>query len=122
MYGFIRVGSALPKCKLADCIYNTEELIQILQQANEKQIQILVFPELSITAYTCGDLFFQHSLLEYAEKGLNDIVKASQNTDVFAVVGIPVVIDNQLFNCAVAIYKGNILGVVPKSYLPNYSK
>ncbi len=122
MYGFIRVGSALPKCKLADCIYNTEELIQILQQANEKQIQILVFPELSITAYTCGDLFFQHSLLEYAEKGLNDIVKASQNTDVFAVVGIPVVIDNQLFNCAVAIYKGNILGVVPKSYLPNYSE
>ncbi len=122
MYGFIRVGSALPKCKLADCIYNTEELIQILQQASEKQIQILVFPELSITAYTCGDLFFQHSLLEYAEKGLNDIVKASQNTDVFAVVGIPVVIDNQLFNCAVAIYKGNILGVVPKSYLPNYSE
>ncbi len=122
MYGFIRVGSALPKCKLADCIYNTEELIQILQQANEKQIQILVFPELSITAYTCGDLFFQHSLLEYAEKGLNDIVKASQNTDVFAVVGIPVVIDNQLFNCAVAIYKGDILGVVPKSYLPNYSE
>ncbi len=122
MYGFIRVGSALPKCKLADCIYNTEELIQILQQANEKQIQILVFPELSITAYTCGDLFFQHSLLEYAEKGLNDIVKASQNIDVFAVVGTPVVIDNQLFNCAVAIYKGNILGVVPKSYLPNYSE
>ncbi len=122
MYGFIRVGSALPKCKLADCIYNTEELIQILQQANEKQIQILVFPELSITAYTCGDLFFQHSLLEYAEKGLNDIIKASQNIDVFAVVGTPVVIDNQLFNCAVAIYKGNILGVVPKSYLPNYSE
>ena len=122
MYGFIRVGSALPKCKLADCIYNTEELIQILQQANEKQIQILVFPELSITAYTCGDLFFQHSLLEYAEKGLNDIVKASQNIDVFAVVGIPIVIDNQLFNCAVAIYKGNILGIVPKSYLPNYSE
>lgn len=122
MYGFIRVGSALPKCKLADCIYNTEELIQILQQANEKQIQILVFPELSITAYTCGDLFFQHSLLEYAEKGLNDIVKASQDIDVFAVVGIPIVIDNQLFNCAVAIYKGNILGIVPKSYLPNYSE
>lgn len=122
MYGFIRVGSALPKCKLADCIHNKEELIQILQQANEKQIQILVFPELSITAYTCGDLFFQHSLLEYAEKGLNDIIKASQNINVFAVVGMPIIIDNQLFNCAVAIYKGNILGVVPKSCLPNYSE
>ena len=122
MYGFIRVGSALPKCKLADCIHNKEELIQILQQANEKQIQILVFPELSITAYTCGDLFFQHSLLEYAEKGLNDIIKASQNINVFAVVGMPIIIDNQLFNCAIAIYKGNILGVVPKSCLPNYSE
>ncbi|MEY8319866.1 NAD(+) synthase [Lachnospiraceae bacterium 46-61] len=122
MYGFIRVGSALPKCKLADCIHNKEELIQILQQANEKQIQILVFPELSITSYTCGDLFFQHSLLEYAEKGLNDIIKASQNINVFAVVGMPIIIDNQLFNCAVAIYKGNILGVVPKSCLPNYSE
>lgn len=63
MHGFIRVGSALPKCKLADCTYNKDKVIQILQQASEKQIQVLVFPELSITTYSCGDLFFQSSLL-----------------------------------------------------------
>ena len=122
MYGFIRVGSAIPKCKLADCIYNKEKIIRILQQAYEKQIQVLVFPELSITTYTCGDLFFQSSLLSSAKNGLYDIVKASQDIDVFAVVGLPLCIDNQLFNCAVAIYKGTILGVVPKSCLPNYGE
>ena len=67
MHGFVRVGSALPNCKLANCIYNKDTIIQILQQASEKQIQVLVFPELSITTYTCGDLFFQSSLLSYAK-------------------------------------------------------
>jgi len=122
MYNFIRVGSAIPKCKLADCIYNKDKIIRILQQACEKQIQVLVFPELSITTYTCGDLFFQSSLLSSAKSGLYDIVKASQDIDIFAVVGLPLCIDNQLFNCAVAIYKGTILGVVPKSCLPNYGE
>ncbi|MCI9355130.1 MAG: NAD(+) synthase [Firmicutes bacterium] len=122
MYNFIRVGSAIPKCKLADCIYNKDKIIRILQQACEKQIQVLVFPELSITTYTCGDLFFQSSLLSSAKSGLYDIVKASQDIDIFAVVGLPLSIDNQLFNCAVAIYKGTILGVVPKSCLPNYGE
>lgn len=122
MYNFIRVGSAIPKCKLADCIYNKDKIIRILQQACEKQIQVLVFPELSITTYTCGDLFFQSSLLSSAKSGLYDIVKASQDIDIFVVVGLPLSIDNQLFNCAVAIYKGTILGVVPKSCLPNYGE
>ena len=122
MYNFIRIGSAIPKCKLADCIYNKDKIIRILQQACEKQIQVLVFPELSITTYTCGDLFFQSSLLSSAKSGLYDIVKASQDIDIFAVVGLPLSIDNQLFNCAVAIYKGTILGVVPKSCLPNYGE
>ena len=122
MYNFIRVGSAIPNCKLADCIYNKDKIIRILQQACEKQIQVLVFPELSITTYTCGDLFFQSSLLSSAKSGLYDIVKASQDIDIFAVVGLPLSIDNQLFNCAVAIYKGTILGVVPKSCLPNYGE
>lgn len=122
MYHFIRVGSALPKCKLADCIYNKDKVIRILQQASEKQIQILVFPELSITTYTCGDLFFQSSLLSAAKEGLASILTASKGIDIFAVVGLPLVIDNQIFNCAVAIYKGTILGIVPKSCLPNYGE
>ena len=122
MHGFVRVGSALPNCKLANCIYNKDTIIQILQQASEKQIQVLVFPELSITTYTCGDLFFQSSLLSYAKEGLASIVTASQKVDIFTVVGLPLAIDNQIFNCAVAIYKGTILGVVPKSCLPNYGE
>lgn len=122
MYGFIRVGAAVPKCKLADCIYNKDKLIQLMQKAAEKQIQVLVFPELSITTYTCGDLFFQFSLLESAQKGLSDIVSASQSIDVFTVVGLPIAADNQIFNCAVAIYRGKILGVVPKTFLPNYGE
>ena len=122
MYGFIRVGAAVPKCKLADSIYNKDKLIQLMQKAAEKQIQVLVFPELSITTYTCGDLFFQFSLLESAQKGLSDIVSASQSIDVFTVVGLPIAADNQIFNCAVAIYRGKILGVVPKTFLPNYGE
>lgn len=122
MHGFIRVGSALPKCKLADCYYNKDKVMRILQQASEKQIQILVFPELSITTYTCGDLFFQSSLLSAAKDGLASILVASQGIDIFAVVGLPLVIDNQIFNCAVAIYRGSILGVVPKTCLPNYGE
>lgn len=122
MYGFIRVGSALPKCKLADCTYNKYKIIRIMQQAAEKQIQVLVFPELSITAYSCGDLFFQSSLLKAAKEGLADIVAASQSIDIFTVVGLPIAIDNQIFNCAAAIYKGTILGIVPKSCLPNYGE
>ncbi len=122
MYGFIRVGAAVPKCKLADCIYNKDKLIQLMQKAAEKQIQVLVFPELSITTYTCGDLFFQFSLLESAQKGLSDIVSASQSIDVFTVVGLPIAADNQIFNCAVVIYRGKILGVVPKTFLPNYGE
>ena len=122
MYGFIRVGCAIPKCKLADCIYNKDKLIQLMQKAVEKQIQVLVFPELSITAYTCGDLFFQFSLLESAQKGLSDIASASQGMDIFTVVGLPIAVDNQIFNCAVAIYRGQILGAVPKTTLPNYGE
>ena len=122
MYGFIRVGAAVPKCKLADSIYNKDKLIQLMQKAAEKQIQVLVFPELSITTYTCGDLFFQFSLLESAQKGLSDIVSASQSIDVFTVVGLPIAADNQIFNCAVVIYRGKILGVVPKTFLPNYGE
>ncbi len=75
---------------------------------------MLVFPELSITTYTCGDLFFNLLYYLLPKSGLYDIVKASQDIDIFAVVGLPLSIDNQLFNCAVAIYKGTILGVVPK--------
>ena len=122
MHSFIRTASAVPKLKVADCIYNTDEILKLIDEAHKKEVKILVFPELSITSYTCGDLFLQSTLIEYAEKCLEKIVKFSANIDMFISVGLPVVCDNQTFNCMVAICKGKILGVVPKTSIPNYSE
>ena len=122
MHSFIRTASAVPKLKVADCIYNTDEILKLIDEAHKKDVKILVFPELSITSYTCSDLFLQSTLIEYAEKCLKKIVKFSANIDMFISVGLPVVCDNQTFNCMVAICKGKILGVVPKTSIPNYSE
>ncbi len=122
MHSFIRTASAVPKLKVADCIYNTDEILKLIDEAHKKDVKILVFPELSITSYTCSDLFLQSTLIEYAEKCLEKIVKFSANIDMFISVGLPVVCDNQTFNCMVAICKGKILGVVPKTSIPNYSE
>lgn len=122
MHSFIRTASAVPKLKVADCIYNTDEILKLIDEAHKKDVKILVFPELSITSYTCSDLFLQSTLIEYAEKCLEKIVKFSANIDMFISVGLPVVCDNQTFNCMVAICKGKILGVVPKTIIPNYSE
>ena len=122
MHSFIRTASAVPKLKVADCIYNTDEILKLIDEAHKKEVKILVFPELSITSYTCGDLFLQSTLIEYAEKCLEKIVYFSANIDMFISVGLPVVCDNQTFNCMVAICKGKILGVVPKTSIPNYSE
>lgn len=122
MFGFIRVGVAVPKLKVADCIYNTSKILEMIKDAEKKDVKILVFPELSITSYTCGDLFLQQTLLLSAQKSLNDILESTFNIDMLIAVGMPVVVDNQIFNCAIIINKGKILGVVPKTYIPNYSE
>ncbi|NLK36824.1 MAG: NAD(+) synthase [Epulopiscium sp.] len=120
MYGFVRVGAAVPKLKVSDCIYNTEEILKSIEEAQKKQIQVLTFPELCITAYTCGDLFFQTSLLETAKKSLQEIVEKTKSIDMLFTLGLPLALDNQIFNCAAVIYKGTILGIVPKTHIPNY--
>lgn len=122
MYGYVRVGAAVPKLKVADCIYNTEEILKSIEDAEKKQVQVLTFPELCITSYTCGDLFFQSSLLKGAENALCEILEKTKEKDMVITVGIPVSKDNQIFNCAVVLHKGKILGVVPKTFLPNYSE
>jgi len=121
-FGFVRVAAAVPRLKVADCENNASNIINIMKKAEEKGIQIIVFPELSITAYTCGDLFHQETLLKGAETQLSNILENTKDTSLFAVVGMPVYSDNQLFNCGVAIQNGKILGVVPKTYLPGYSE
>lgn len=121
-YGFVRVGAAIPALKVANCEYNTRQMLASIQEAEEKGVQILVFPELSITAYTCGDLFHQQRLLQEALIQLKNIMDGTSGSDITAIVGMPLYMDNQLFNCGVVIQRGEILGVVPKTYIPGYSE
>ena len=122
MYGFVRCASAVPKLRVADCKYNTGEIIKLISAAAQKDVELLVFPELCITGYTCSDLFFQSSLLTAAEESLSAIAEASGGKNIVAVVGLPINIGNSLYNCSVAIYDGDILGAVPKTYIPNYGE
>ena len=122
MYGYVRVGAAVPRLKLADCTYNKEQIVTMAKEAAVKGIRVLTFPELCITGYTCADLFMQRPLLVAAEKTIKAIASETADLNIFIVVGAPVPLDSQAFNCAVAIYKGEILGMVPKTHLPNYSE
>lgn len=121
-HGFVRVGAAAPKLKVAECEYNAGNIIGLILKAESQDLQFVVFPELALTAYTCADLFHQQKLLEEAEKQLLYIMEKTENTGVVSIIGIPVYMDNQLFNCAAVIQRGKLLGVVPKSYIPNYSE
>lgn len=118
--GFIRVGAAVPKIKVADCKSNCEEIIHFIDEADENHVQLLVFPELCITAYSCGDLFYQDILLEEAVNGLQRILDHTRDKNILILLGMPLALDNQLFNCAVLILKGKILGVVAKTSIPNH--
>lgn len=121
-YGFINIASAIPSVKVADCRYNTDEIIRLIDAADQKDAEIVVFPELSITSYTCQDLFHQQILLKEAEKGVEKIISHSQTSDIIAIVGVPVVVGSLLLNCAAVIQRGVLLGLIPKTFLPNYSE
>lgn len=120
--GFVRVGAVVPKLKVGDTEFNCNEIIKQIEIANNNNIQIAVFPELCVTGYTCQDLFEQDILLEYAEKALNKIINYTNNLDIICIIGMPIKAENQLFNTAVVIQKGRILGIVPKTFIPNYSE
>lgn len=120
--GFVRVGTAVPLIKVADPDYNATETISVMRKAQTAGVKVLVFPELGLTGYTCADLFQQKSLQQAALVGLERIVQASKSFSGILFVGTPLSIDNKLFNCAVAISGGTILGVVPKTFLPNYKE
>lgn len=118
MKGLVRVASAVPHVHLADVERNVEEHLKKLCEAAEKHASLVVFPELSLTGYTCGDLFFQRTLLEAVDCGLTRLL-AECPKDVVAVVGAPVACGHVLYNCAVLVSHGRLLGVVPKTFLPN---
>lgn len=121
-YGFVKVAAAVPRVKVADCKFNSERLEGLIAIAEGKGVQILTFPEMCITGYTCGDLFAQQLLLEQAEMALMQILNNTRQLDIISILGMPVVVNSTIINAAVAIQKGKILGVVPKTYLPNYKE
>ena len=121
-YGFVRVGSVVPQMKVADVDFNTEEIIKQIQNAEENKIQILSFPELCITGYTCQDLFNQDVLLNKCEEAIQRIKQSTENLKIIAIVGAPLRKDNQIYNVAIVIQSGKILGIVPKTHIPNNSE
>jgi NAD+ synthase (glutamine-hydrolysing) len=119
-HNFIRTAVALPKLKVADPEYNSRETITLLRQAVEKNALLAVFPELGLSAYSCEDLFHQQTLLDGCLAGLSTILDESRSMPIIGIVGLPLNIDSLLFNCAVVFYRGKVLGITPKTYLPNY--
>jgi NAD+ synthase (glutamine-hydrolysing) len=122
-HGFLRVAAATPLLRVADCAFNAEQILVLMKQAEAESVAVLVFPELSLTGYTCADLFQQSVLQHGALQALEHVVK--EGAAVFsglAIVGLPLAVDDQVFNCAVVFHRGRILGVVPKSFIPNYKE
>ncbi len=119
MYGFYRIAASVPKVQIANSSKNIEEIIDIFKQESENETSIVLFPELCITGYTVGDLFLNQNLLESQNNALEKLVKKSIGISTIAIVGIVVSFEHRLYNCAAVIQNGKILGIVPKSYLPN---
>ncbi|MCI0680728.1 MAG: NAD(+) synthase [Gemmataceae bacterium] len=122
-HGFIRVAAAVPKVRVADCAYNAEQIVTLMRRAEAQGVAVLVFPEQSLTGYTCGDLFHQSTLQTAAVAALAEVARRGQKCFTgLVVVGLPLVVDDQLCNAAAVVQNGVVLGVVPKSYLPNYKE
>lgn len=121
-YGYVKVGASTLELKVSDTIYNVQMIKKQIDEAVNKNIQIISFPELSITGYTCGDLFNQDNLIDKSYEGLKDLVDYSKDKMIVIIVGSPIKCENKLYNCAVVINNGKILGIVPKTYIPNYNE
>lgn len=121
-YGYVKVAAAVPHVSIGDCKSNAQQIESMIAVAEGKGVQIIVFPELCISGYTCGDLFAQQLLLEDAEAALMQILGNTRQLDIVAIVGMPVSLKTSLINAAVVIHKGKIMGVIPKTYLPNYKE
>ena len=120
--GFVKVAAGTPKIRVADCRYNAEQIFTLMREADKQGVRVLCLPELCLTGYTCGDLFLQDTLLRGAEEGLKTILEATRNLDMVTAVGLPVRCGSKLYNCAAVIHKGELLGLIPKTHLPNYGE
>ncbi len=121
-YGFIKVASAIPSVKVGDVKYNTAQIENLIAQAEGQGVEVIVFPELSVTGYSCQDLFRQDILLDSAETAVMVLLDFTRKLNIITIVGVPIVAGDILLNCAVVIQQGEILGIVPKTYLPNYNE
>lgn len=121
-YGFVKTSAATPKIRVADCDYNANQIIELANETASNGSALTVFPELCVTGYTCSDLFLQSVLQDSAEKAVEKIVESTKDLDMVMVIGVPVAVAQSLYNCAAVIYKGEILGLVPKCNIPNYSE
>ncbi len=121
-YGFVKVAAATPLIRVADCDFNAKKIVNDIKTASENGAKLVVFPELCVTGYTCSDLFLQSTLLKSAENAVSQIVKETAELEIISVVGVPIPIKNSLYNCALVIYMGEILGAIPKISIPNYSE
>jgi NAD+ synthase (glutamine-hydrolysing) len=119
-HNFVRVALAIPEVRVADPAFNAQRVIALMRQAAQRDALLVAFPELGLSAYSCEDLFHQQALLEASRDALGRVLEASRELSSIAIVGLPVAVDHLLFNCAAVVHRGRLLGLVPKTYLPNY--
>ena len=120
--GFLKAAALSPSLRVADCNYNASQIVSQLQDAAARGVRLAVFPEFCLTGYTCGDLFLQRTLQQGALDALQTVLDASRELDVVALVGLPLLVRGKLYNCAAVLCGGRLLGLIPKTYLPNYGE
>ena len=120
--GFLKAAALSPALRVADCVYNAGQIVRELQAAAARGVKLAVFPEFCLTGYTCGDLFLQHTLQQGALEGLQTVLDVSRELDTVVLVGLPLLVRGKLYNCAAVLCRGRVLGLVPKTCLPNYGE
>jgi NAD+ synthase (glutamine-hydrolysing) len=119
-HNFVRVAVGTPRVRVADPLFNAAATVELMDEAAERRSVIVLFPELGLSAYSCEDLFHQRALLDAVQEGLGVVLRASERLPLVAVVGLPLQVEHLLYNCAAVVHRGRLLGIVPKTYLPNY--
>lgn len=122
MFDYFRVACAVPDVEVADVDFNIAQMAKFIKNANDANVDLLVFPELGITGYSCSDLFFQQTLLNAAKSGIKALLKESESNNIIIAAGAPIMSNGNLYNCAVIISKGKVIGIVPKTFIPNYGE
>ncbi|MDE7078144.1 MAG: NAD(+) synthase, partial [Alistipes sp.] len=121
-FGFLKVAAAVPHVRVADCAHNAERIVALAEEAAQRGAEIVVFPELAVTGYTCGDLLLQSALLDAADEALAEIVRATRKLPLTVIAGVPLRHGTTLYNCAAVFTQGRVLGVVPKTRIPGYGE